>query len=114
MGTSFKKDHEQEVLRRQYNDVFGLGATMYELAALRPAFPGKNMMNHLAAAKDLKQNKKKSLAPLPSFYSKELSDLLTKMLEHKNASRKYIHKIMKENPIIKDKLQEIFWNSPNE
>ncbi|KAL4510507.1 hypothetical protein ABPG72_004661 [Tetrahymena utriculariae] len=73
------------------SDIWALGCVLYELCALEHAFESNNLLGLIF--KIVQQN----ISDIPSFYSKELNDLIHKLL----------NKNEQERPVINDILNDI-------
>jgi NIMA (never in mitosis gene a)-related kinase len=87
---------------RSYNaktDIWSLGCILYELCTLKHAFDAANMNQLLMAII------RGRYTPIPSTYSKELQDLVDRMLTKEPEKRPTINEVLK-TPFIRDRLAQ--------
>ena len=63
------------------SDVWALGCILYELCTLKHAFSGENLLGLVFKIVSDKHE------PIPEFYSKEIQDLITRMLDKDEKKR---------------------------
>ena len=79
-------------------DIWSIGVILYELCALRPPFDGKSL--DFLCMKILKGRYKQ----IPSMYSRNMRDLISKLLTVQPKRRLKIHQILKL-PIIQKRIK---------
>ena len=85
-----------------YNhDIWSLGVTFYQLAALELPYKAKTIDKMVLA------HQQQTVQPIPSVYSKELNQIIFKMLTYTYRERPSAKDLLKY-PIIKKKIVEIF------
>lgn len=76
------------------NDVFSLGATLYELFTLRQAHPGDKINEVIAAVFMMDPEAADQVAPVPTWISNLLADMLKKNLPERMTSLQEIERLL--------------------
>ena len=70
------------------SDVWALGCILYELCTLKHAFSSENLLGLVFKIVQEKQE------PIPTFYSEEITELITVMLNKDERRRPQVHQIL--------------------
>ena len=85
------------------SDIWSIGCILYQMAALKMPFQGKNIKEVYYNLKNV------NIPPLPENYSKELMIMIKKMLRLKPEQRPSTQEIL-DDEIIKSKMKKLFEN----